>query len=243
MKRFIWKVWLQLNPLTKEKINNYYAKVSITGNTVKNKDIAKRIVESGSELKYGTILSILNQSNRIIRESLQSGNNVQTGFCHITPRVHGKWFGTFTRFSPERHKLALDISPTIEMQEALKVVSIEVLGVKDSGAYIGLVEDIATGKTDGTITANDDIIIKGNKLKIEPEEDAGLGVFFVNKEGVEFPLGRRLVHNASSKIIIRVPKLAAGEYTLKIVTRFNGSYIHSLKSPRTIVYENNLIIQ
>ena len=63
-----WKVWLNLNLLTQDVENDYTAEVSTVGKTSRNEDIAKRIVEEGSEIKYDTLLSIINQHDRIIRE-------------------------------------------------------------------------------------------------------------------------------------------------------------------------------
>ena len=94
-----WKVWLTPNLLTKDVDNDYIAEVSTSKHTLRNEDIAQRIVAEGSEIKYDTLLSIINQRN------------------------------------------------------ALSVVGVEVLGVKESGgAEIGLVTDTVTGNTDGTIT-------------------------------------------------------------------------------------------
>ena len=84
-----WKVWLNLNLLTKDVENDYTAEVSIVGKTSHNEDIAKRIIGEGSEIKYDTLLSVFNQHDRIIREMLQEGSSVLTGVCQYTPSVTG----------------------------------------------------------------------------------------------------------------------------------------------------------
>jgi hypothetical protein len=240
MKKFVWKIWLRLNLLTKDIGNDYIAEVSTTGNTIKNSDIARRIVEEGSEIKYDTLLSILNRSDRIIIESIQQGSSVQTGYCHVSPRVLGNWIGAITHYDPEKYKLTCDMILTSEMREALKQVGIEVLGIKDSGAYIGLVTDVSTAKIDGTITPNDDIIIEGEKIKIYPEREESLGVFFINEYGEEFPVNHRLLQNDPKKVIARVPDLRSGLYTLKLVTKYTSSGKITLKQARTIQYNMTL---
>ena len=65
-----WKVWLRLNLLTKDVDNDYTAEVSTMKNTLRNEDIAQRIVDEGSEYKYDTLLSIINQHDRVIREAV-----------------------------------------------------------------------------------------------------------------------------------------------------------------------------
>ncbi|MCE5226007.1 MAG: DUF4469 domain-containing protein [Porphyromonadaceae bacterium] len=238
---FFWKVWLRLNLLTKDVDNDYIAEVSTSNNTRRNEDIAQRIVDLGSEIKYDTLMSVLNQRDRIVREMVQQGSSVLTGTCQYTPRITGSWLGSSAKFDPEIHKITLDIIPSAEMREALTQVGVEVLGVKDSGAFIGLVTDTSTGATDGSITPGDDIRIEGDKLKIAPEGEAGLGVFFVNEAGTAIPVTHRLTQNDPKIIIARVPALAAGKYTLRVITKFSNSSTN-LKENRQIEYGKQLAV-
>jgi len=239
---YFWKLWLRLNLLTKDIDNDYIASVSTAGKkALRNADIARLIKEAGSELSYETLLYILDQSDRFVREQLQRGNSVLTGCCQMTPKVTGTWIGANAKFNPAVHKLTLDMIPSAEMRAALKDVGVEVLGVKDGGAFIGLVTDTATGLADGTVTAGDDIRIDGDKIKIAPDDEADLGVFFINADGDVFPVKRRLTQNDPKRIIARVPELPAGQYTLRVVTRFSQSNT-LLTEARTIDYDRLLII-
>jgi hypothetical protein len=91
------------------------------------------------------------------------------------------------------------------------------------------------------MNTGDDIIIEGDKLKIAPDDEAGLGVFFVDTGGVATPVTRRLTQNDPKHIIARVPALAAGQYRLQVVTRFSSSAV-LLKEPRVIEYDRLLIL-
>ena len=240
-KKFTWKVWLRLNLLTKDVENDYVAEVSTTGKTLRNEDIAQVIKDEGSELQYETLLDIINHSDRLRRERIQQGYSVQTGVCHISPRVTGNWIGSAPHFDPNLHKITCDLTASAELRHALEEVSIEVLGVKDSGARIGLVTDVTTGKTDGTITSGGDLIIEGEKIKIAPAGEEGLGIFFVHPNGDAVAVTDPLAQNDPKKIICRAPALEAGTYTLQIVTRFSNSAV-LLKAPRTLVYELPLTV-
>ncbi|MCD8137396.1 MAG: DUF4469 domain-containing protein [Parabacteroides gordonii] len=172
-----WKVWLRLNLLTKDVDNDYTAEVSTMKNSLRNEDIAQRIIDEGSEYKFDTVLSIINQHDRIIREAVMDGYSVLTKTCQYTPRVAGSWIGSSAKFDPEKHKVTLDMTLSSEMRESLSHVGVEVLTVKDSGAAIGLVTDTATGLSNDTITPGDDIRIDGEKIRVAGEA-AGIGVFF-----------------------------------------------------------------
>ena len=238
IKRFFWKIWLRLNTLTKNVENDYIAEVSTTGNTLHNEDIAQNIVKERSELRYETILSILNERDAVERDALLNGSSVQNGNMHLSPRVLGNWIGADPVFDPKEHKITLDATLTVEMRKALEEVGVEILGKKtDGGAIIGLVTDVLTGKTDGTISVGGDIIITGEKIKIAPVGEEGLGVFFVAPDGTDIPLDHPMTENNPKKIICRLPlDVTDGIYTLKIVTRFSSGTLY-LKTPRTILYE------
>jgi hypothetical protein len=238
-KRFFWKIWLRLNPLSKNVNNDYLAEISTAGNTLQNKDIARYIVKERSELRYETILSILNERDAVVRDAVLAGASAQDGNIRIAPRISGNWIGSNPAFDHEAHKITVDAIPTAEFRKALEEeVGVEVLGKKvDGGAFIGLVTDILTRKTDGTISRSGDIIITGEKIKIAPADDTSLGVFFVDDSNTETPLDYPVTENNPKKIVCRVPaNLENGLYTLKIVTCYsNGSTL--LKTSRSIVYD------
>ena len=240
-----WKVWLTPNLLTKDVDNDYIAEVSTSKQTLRNEDIAQRIVDEGSEIKYDTLLSIINQHDRIIREAVCDGYSVLTGVGQYSPRVTGSWIGKSANFDPSVNKLTLDMVLSKEMRDALSTVGVEVLGVKEGGgAAIGLVTDTLTEATDGTITPGEDILIEGSKIKIAGDPDL-CGVYFIPRDAPEetiYKVDRRLTQNDPSRIIARVPAtLQPGAYTLRIVTQFSNS-TQLLKEPRTLEYEQPLVV-
>ena len=233
-----WKVWLTPNLLTKDIDNDYIAEVSTSKQTLRNEDIAQRIVDEGSEIKYDTLLSIINQHDRIIREAVCDGYSVLTGVGQYSPRVTGSWIGKSANFDPSVNKLTLDMVLSKEMRDALSTVGVEVLGVKEGGgASIGLVTDTYTGEANGYISAGEDILIEGTKIKVAGD-DPSCGVYFINRDDdTSYKVERRLTQNDPSRIIARVPaELAPGAYTLRIITQFSNS-TQLLKEPRTLEYE------
>lgn len=210
VKKFFWKIWLRPNPLTKIVVNDYFAEVSTVNNTLRNKNIALTIVKEGRELHYETILSVLSKRDAIERRAILKGSSVQSGNIHIAPRVTGKWIGLGHVYELWKHNITVDATPTAEMRKALKEVSVEVLGKKtDGGAVTGLVTDVCTGKTDGTVSVGGSIIITGDKIKILPAGEKGPGVFFVDVNGTEIPL-EPVVENNPKKIICILPAQLTG---------------------------------
>lgn len=240
-KDHYWEFTLRDNPLTKDNTQDCIAEVESGPKTLTKEDTAKEIKRTGSELKYPTILSVTSQDSDIILEALLNGDSVITDLCQFRPRILGAFANAEAQFDPAIHRLTFDITPTKKLREALK--SVKVIKKKTGRAdvaRIGLVVDTLTGLFDGSITANDDIMITGTNIKIKGDE-AVTGVFFVAEDGTTTKVTRRLTQNDPSKVIARVPTLANGSYTLRIVTQFSQSST-TLKEPRTIEYSTPLVI-
>jgi hypothetical protein len=242
MAKLNWKVRLILNKLT-DNPNDYVASVDTAGTTRKQQDIIDRMVNDGTEIQPEIIKAVLDRTNRIKAEFLLAGYGVSDVLAHFAPRVTGAWEGkeTFTR---GKHKATVDVTLSKGFHEELQRVGVEVLGVKESGVRIMLVTDVATGKTDGSITAGDDILIVGDKIKVTglPQPDGsletGIGVFFL-VDGAPVP-AERISENTPGRIVARVPASLASEsfFDLRIVTRYSGNPL--LKTPRIIDYDLTL---
>jgi hypothetical protein len=241
-KEYTWKGILVPNHLTKDVDNDSTLEVSTVGNTRHNADIAKAIKQEGSDLQIETIEDVLDRADRWKLRYILNGSSVQDGNMRISPRVSGSWIGVSPKFDPAKHHITVDATPTATLRKGLEKVGIDVVGRKtDGGAVISLVTDVLTGNTDGLISCGGDIIIEGSKIKIDPVDGPGLGVFFTDPEGRVFPLDFPITENSPSKIVCRVPaRVDMNFFELKIVTRCSSGGGVLLKTPRTIVYEKQL---
>lgn len=239
-KEHYWEFYLRDNPLTKDNTKDCIAEVKTGPKTLNKEDTAKEIKRTGSELKYPTILSVTSQNSDIILEALLNGDSVTTDLCQFKPRILGPFKNADAMFDPAIHRLTFDIIPTKRLRDALKNVKLIKMGEKSDVARIRVVTDTVTGLFDGSITASDDIMITGDNIKIAGDEKE-VGVFFVADDGTTTKVTRRLTQNDPSKVIARVPALADGSYTLRIVTCYNNGP-QLLKTPRSLDYKDKLII-
>lgn len=232
-KEHQWDVYLRPNALTRDDENDCIADVLTRLQTRRNEDVANRILAAGSELRKETILSVLNRRDEEVRDILLSGCSFMDGLVQISPRVAGVWANAGSPFDPAAHKRTVDLVPTAAFRDALEGVGVRVLGTKASGAEITLITDTASGRTDGTLTIGDDIIIDGSKIKVD-ETDEAQGVFIVDSSGAEHKVTRRLSVNKPSQLIARVPAdVSEGACTVIVRTRYTTGGI-ALKEPRTV---------
>ncbi|MDR1646230.1 MAG: DUF4469 domain-containing protein [Tannerellaceae bacterium] len=240
IKRFFWKVWLRVNPLASSDDKSYVAEVSTEGRTLHNSDIARMIVDAGSEIKYETLLAVINETDLLRSEKLCEGYCIQTLICRLAPQVLGAWPHATTTYDPEAHKVTLGVRLTAQMRDRLRNVRVEVLGLRPGDAFIGRVTDVSTGLIDGTISPEGSLIIEGRRIKVTPSGEAGLGVFLTDGLTV-YPLPASAI-NYPKKIVTVLPSLPPGSYSLYILTRFVDA-LTLLNEPRRIDYNGTLTVR
>ena len=235
-KKYTWSVTLRPNAFTPDNDRDQLADVVPAG-TKRDEDIADEIVADGSEIKRETILNILSLRNKKVLGYALAGYNYANDVEQMTPRVNGVFEDINAQFDPAVHKCVIDITAGAALRSELANVAVKVTGTKEAGgAKIGAVTNSATGEKDGTIPIGDDVIIEGEKIKVQDEKDEEQGVFFVDSSGAEHKVTRKLTVNKPAQIIARVPAdLAEGSVTLIVRTRFSGGG-SPLKEIREIRY-------
>ena len=175
---------------------------------------------------------------------LCDGFSVNFGYFQISLKIRGIFDSPDDMYDPERHSLLFQITPGELLSCNLPSINLKMRGLKKNLADIVLVTDTYTGLIDGTITPNEDIMIQGTRIRVmsNDESDSETGIFFVSDNGTAVPVSRRLTQNNSSCVIARVPDLPAGEYLLRIVTRYTPSRKEPLKHAITAEYYRKLTV-
>ena len=234
-KKFVWEVHLRPNTLTKDNDRDCIADVYAHAQTQRNEDIADVITKERTEFRRETILNILSMRDKAVKDFIQDGLSFMDGLVQISPRVSGVWETENSAYDEKVHKRTVDLIPTADLRTALDAIGVKVLGAKETSARITEITDTATGLKDGTLTIGDDIIIEGEKIKVD-EKDVAQGVFFKAANGTEYKTTRRLSVNLPSQIIARVPKeVPAGAVTIIVRTKYAKGGT-ALKEMREIVY-------
>ena len=239
-KKYTWSITLRPNAFTPDNDRDQLADVVPAG-TKRDEDIADEIVAEGSEIKRETILNILSLRNKKVLGYALAGYNYSNDVEQMSPRVNGVFEDINAQFDPNIHKCVIDITAGAALRSELANVAVKVTGTKEAGgAKIGAVANSVTGEKDGTIPIGDDIIIEGEKIKIQDEADEAQGVFFADSTGAEHRVSRKLTVNKPAQLIARVPAdLAEGSVTLIVRTKYTGSAT-TLKSVRELRYAYEL---
>lgn len=231
--------------ISKESSTEYAAKVRC-GSTKYIKDIAARIAEERSDLREETIATCLTLGDQAIQDFVCEGHVVVTGSATYMPTIGGTFADRSGSFDDDENELRIAVNITGAFRKLLSNITAVFSGnVKDAGgATIANVYDTYTGTNDGTITPGNTIVITGTKIKcVDAEGATGGSVQFVNNETNEVAATVTLfANNAPSKVIIIVPELAAGSYTLQIKTYYSSANVQ-LNEERTIEYALTLTVK
>lgn len=228
-EKTILTVDLYDNILT-EKANDYTGKVNITG-TVRNPQIAERIVKARTEYRLETIINILDLSDQIKVDAIAEGKSVIDGVGQWLLNISGLIDGEQPRFDTSKHKFGVTFTPGSKLLAMLKNLSANFRMAK-TGPVINTFTDSTTKLVNQALTPNAPAVINGASLIIKGD-DPSVGVYFTPDGEGKTPVKVNLiVSNTISQIIIQIPDLPDGQYMLSVTTQAGASY-SLVKEPRT----------
>ena len=221
------------NPLT-EKEGDFTAKPKVTG-TVRNADIAKRIVAKRTEYRQETIENILRMADEEKSIAIAEGKSVIDGVGQCLVQIKGVFDSETEGFDPKKHSLLVGYTSGKTLRSMLAETKVMTDGAAKTGPVIGKVSDASTGSLDTTLTAGMPIIVEGSNIKVAGEKE-GIGFFFIPaSEGKAAVKASVLVDNNPSRLTVMVPSsLEKGDYYVKVVTQYGRSGL--LKEPRSYQY-------
>jgi hypothetical protein len=242
----IWhniKVWLYLNLLTQNNPNDYVARVA-SDRTLNIQDICRAAVErGGSDISIAAMKHAVELFFKEMAYQLCDGFAVNTGWFVASVHIKGVFDSPLDIFDPKRHTVVIEFHQGSLLRNELQNITVEVLGVAETGVLIAQVIDVKSGTVNDLLTPNRNLKIAGYKLKIAGE-NADNGVYFIDEQGAKTKVDSSdIVTNNPSELIIVTPELSAGTYHLSVTTQFSGSGGKVLNEPRTTTFNIPLTVQ
>lgn len=218
------------NVLT-EKDGDYTAKPKITG-SVGNPQIAQRIMTGGLEVRYETLVYILDMADKAKAEAIAEGKSVTDGVAQYLIHLRGSFDGPDAPFDPEKHSLGVTYTIGKTLAALLKKLKVVNNGLAKNGPVINTVKDSTTLSMNAEITSAGLLTIEGKNLRVIGD-DPTVGLFFTpTSGGGEAQKVTVFAVNDPSKIICTAPALADGTYTLSLITQ-GGAGNRTVKNPRS----------
>lgn len=242
---YVWLYDLIENTMTKDVKEDYVASVR-TQKSMTLDDVASQIAIERTEYRIDTIKNIGTLIDEKIRQLVCAGFTVVTGSAQYAPSIPGVFTGDRGTLNPKVNKCAVNVTPSQAMREEVAKVEPKFSGSVRSmgGARISLVKDVATGKTDGTITPGGMLDVTGTKIRSINADGSGIGAVKLLKASDQSEVASitQLGINDPSRLMFSLPAdLADGEYQLAIETWFSTTST-LLKEKRTLVYQRSLFV-
>jgi hypothetical protein len=154
---------------------------------------------------------------------VEEGNGFNTGLINAGPSIGGKFNTVTDSYDHSRHSLRYSVNFSKDIREKISKVKMTKIQTPVTGPIIVAVKDSLSGLTDGTITVGGVLDIAGNRLKVYTDMPDD-GVYFIASDGTEYKAST-LVENKPSRLIVMIPALPAGSYTLEVRTHYISSSI------------------
>ncbi|OAV69245.1 hypothetical protein Barb6XT_00586 [Bacteroidales bacterium Barb6XT] len=236
---FTLKVWLYDNNFT-DVDGKFFARAQ-TENTAGVDDVVEsgaargEIVGNVEEAKQH-VHGFLNEAIRI----LLGGYSVHLDYFRLAASVTGSFDSATEPFDRKKHAIRINFYILDALRQIIEEqAKVDVQGIAAVQGIIDHVLDIASDLTDEILTPGHQVHIYGSKIKVFGT-GADIGVFFINVTGDRFK-ATEISDNTAGKLSLRVPdNLAAGLYTIEIVTKYSQSGAKPLKNARTISFLTQL---
>jgi len=230
------KYSLTRNLLT-DSADDYTAKTQSLGSYDKEA-IITNMLRRGSLLTRTDIVAVLNGFEESIADIIHDGGTVNTPLFNTSFSISGKFEGGVDNFDRKRHKVNVNLNKGILIRNAEAKVIPEKTGAIANRLQILEVVDSVSGKMNEQLTPGGVLKIWGDNIKIIGD-NPDCGLYFVPESG-ETVKAQVIAQNKPLSLIIAIPSLNAGTYTIKLVTQFTNG--HLLKLPRTCYFNKMLIV-
>jgi hypothetical protein len=183
--------------------------------------IIDRIMQRGTTLTRPDLLAGIRAYQEEHGYIVEEGNSFNTGLLNAGPDIAGKFNSVTDGYDHSRHKTRYSVSFSRSIQEKIAKIKMNKVQAPNTGPLIAAIRDGASGLTDGTLSAGGVLDITGSRLKVFPDLPDD-GVYIVAPDGVEYKAST-LVENKPSRLIVMIPELPPGTYTLEVRTHFIGN--------------------
>jgi hypothetical protein len=168
------------------------------------------------------VVGVLEGFFSTVEEALLLGMNVATPLANFRTSVRGLFVDDGDGYDPTRHEVAAQASAGARLRKAIRTqAQVEQDVAARPIPIVTGYYDVASGTTNQALTPGGLGRVRGKRLEFDAA-DAAQGVFFRAADGAETQV-TAYAWTGSNKVILQVPALAPGDYTLVLRASFNGN--------------------
>ncbi|MGV8092175.1 MAG: DNA-binding domain-containing protein [Mangrovibacterium sp.] len=197
-------------------------------------EVVVRMVRRSPALTAAAIRGTLDLFMEEVSQILEDGDSVTTPLFKAQCSISGKFTGANDYFQTNRHQVKVNLRPGSLLNKMAK----QVRPHKGEGhlprPLIKSFTDMSTGGTDSALTPGGPAVIRGIRLKFDPD-DTEQGVFLENESGKLLRIPG-VLRNVFSQIILMVPAdLLPGTYRLIVKSKLNTQQLRTSEFSHLLV--------
>jgi hypothetical protein len=238
------KAYLYDNPLTKDDVNDYVARVS-SEYSLNVKQIAETAASrGGADISAAAMEHAVELWLKEMAYQLCDGFSVNTGWFTAAVHIKGVFENPQQHFDPEKHSVLFEFHQGTKLRNDLPSVTVDILGVADTGILIMQVVDIKTGSVNDLLTPGRNLKITGQRIKIAGDKpDVGIRFRSQDDPDAAYTVAPNdIVVNNPSEVLIIIPTMIVDTYKLEMTTQY-GTGSRLLNEPRTAVFDKILEVK
>ncbi|WP_346983763.1 DNA-binding domain-containing protein [Chryseobacterium sp. POE27] len=236
------KAYLYDNTLTKDNPNDF------TARTIRERSLnVKRICQSaanrgGSDISASAMEHATELFLQEMAYQLCDGYSINTGYFTASTTIRGVFDSPSEKFNKDKHSIIFQFNQGEKLRAEIPNIEVDILGLAEASSVILQVTDVKSGSVNDLLTPGKNLKIVGSKIKIMGD-DPTRGVYFVNT-ATQFRTQVEafdIVVNNPSELIVVIPALPAGSYTLEVLTQYTEGSL--LKQTRTASLDKLLTVE
>jgi hypothetical protein len=238
------KAYLYDNPLTEKDLNDYVARVS-SEHSLSVKQVAEAAASrGGADISAAAMTHAVELWLQEMGYQLCDGFSVNTEWFTVSVHIKGVFDDPHEQFDPQKHTIVFEFHQGAKLLKERATVTVDILGVAESGIFVSQVTDMKTGSVNDLLTPGRNLKITGQKIRVAGNKP-GVGIVFRSMDDPEATYTVApddIVVNNPSEVMIIIPQLIADTYKLEITTQFSTGN-HLLNEPRTAVFDKILEVK
>ncbi|WP_449388251.1 DNA-binding domain-containing protein [Chryseobacterium lineare] len=235
------KAYLYDNVLTKDNPNDFTARTASERSLNVQQICQSAANRGGADISASAMEHATELFLKEMAYQLCDGYSINTGYFTANTTIRGVFDSPSETFNKDKHSIIFQFNQGEKLRAEIPNIEVEILGVAEASAAILQVTDVKSGSVNDLLTPGRNLKIVGSKIKVTGD-NASVGVYFVDAITQERTKVEQsdIVTNNPSEVMVVIPELAAGTYTIEVLTQYSGS--QSLKEPRTATLDKQLTV-
>ncbi|MBS2213940.1 DUF4469 domain-containing protein, partial [Carboxylicivirga mesophila] len=196
--------------------------VTTDNDTITVEQIVETMIGKGSTVTKAEALSVIEEFEYAVVDSIQKGNNVSTELFKIAPSIVGVFSNNQDAFDTARHSVKINLNAGRRLAQAAANIELKKVNITAIQPVLQNFTDQMSKVVNESFTSGHVASIRGTTLKFN-QDDETQGIFFIAGDGTETRVDN-IIKNFPSELMFIVPAtLTSGTYAIEVRCIYHNS--------------------